>query len=168
MNPCYFTESPSVVNGSGPVVIVTEGLMAHLLCSVQGQPLPSVKWLFNEKEIIQDGITMTTTVLGDTVNSVLTIGAVSYVRHRGLYVCLAENSVGEDLTAIQLIVRCKLSAITATLLNESCILYICSSTNCDGISNRSCITRKPIHTSSSVCLHGCRKQHTSGHILDVC
>ena len=101
-----------MVGGNGPVVTVTEGQTANITCSAQGQPLPSLKWQFHGTNVLPDStITIVSSRVGDTIVSVLMIGAVSYNRHRGLYMCLAESRVGEDLRAVELHVRCKFSEV---------------------------------------------------------
>ena len=114
-----------MVDSSGPVVTVTQGFPANINCSVQGYPLPSIKWLFQEQELTPNGrISINSTTIADKVFSILTIGAVSYVRHSGLYACLAENSVGEDLVVTQLSVKCKPKLYT--MFSYTCYITFCS------------------------------------------
>lgn len=90
------------------MVEIIHGLNITISCSAMGYPTPSLKWYFKGVEIVlNDSIYITFIPNGDTISSLLTIESVSYPKHQGVYVCMAENSEGIDSAAIQLDIQCE-------------------------------------------------------------
>ena len=79
----------------GPVEqTVRQSARVELLCMVSGFPLPQVEWLTSGLTVMQDrNVTVTESSSQFTVNSILTLRSIQ-LSDAGLYVCLANNSLG--------------------------------------------------------------------------
>ena len=85
----FFTELPTIILSSVPASY-NEGSPVNISCTASGKPDPDVKWMKSSGK--------TTAFL--TFNSIKRADD-------GLYTCKANNSVGNDVSHVTLVVHCK-------------------------------------------------------------
>ena len=111
MTVCYYAGAPVIIiTGPEEVHTVTAELYNFtdgdtITCTATGYPLPDIVWLNNDGSIVDENRLVESTNVGNIPNK-----SVSVIVRRGddgVYTCVANNSVGNDNSNINITVQCK-------------------------------------------------------------
>ena len=105
--------------------IVTERSNETITCTATGYPVPTVVWqnsdgssLSNGRLVSGDPVNMSSTGVGNVTSVSVELMVIGAMRvDTGMYICSANNSVGNTTRNINITVQCKYSSI--------CNLYGC-------------------------------------------
>ena len=87
---------------------VTEG--DNITCIATGYPVPDVVWLTNSGSKVDKSRLMTAPVMTSDFHNQFVVSVSMIVRRNdsGIYICVANNSVGNNTSAINISVNCKI------------------------------------------------------------
>ena len=97
---------------------ITEG--DNITCTATGYPPPSVVWLNNDGSVVDENRLVEPKMVTN-VGNIPSVSVSMIVRRGddGVYTCVANNSIDNDTTTINITVKCK-----RLLLKLSCVMII--------------------------------------------
>ena len=110
------TAKPSIIiPEAGETYTIIEG--GSITCTAIGYPKPDVEWMNNNERTVDENTLVTKNIM--TTTGSLFIVSVSMRVSRndaGNYTCVANNSVGNNISIITVVVQCKLTRLKTKLL----------------------------------------------------
>ena len=96
-----------------PIVIVPEIYIVRedssVVCTATGYPVPDIIWLNNDESVVDENRIKTDSVMVTGVNNLYNVSVSMTVGRNdaGVYICIANNSIGNDTRTINITVHCK-------------------------------------------------------------
>ena len=82
----------------------------NITCAATGYPVPDIVWLNNDgSQVDENRLVINNVMATATVNlSSVSVSMIVTRNDTGVYMCVANNSVGNDTNTITILVQCKL------------------------------------------------------------
>ena len=97
-----------------PIVIVPENYIAvteggSITCTATGYPVPNIVWQNNDESEVDENRIKTDSAMATGVGNLYNVSVSMTVGRNdtGVYVCIANNSIGSDTRTINITVNCK-------------------------------------------------------------
>ena len=86
---------------------ITEG--DSITCTATGYPVPDIVWLNNDGSVVDENRIKTDSAMATGVGNLYNVSVSMIVGRNdaGVYECNANNSIGDDVQTIDIIVNCK-------------------------------------------------------------
>ena len=90
------------------VYIITED--DNITCTATGYPAPIIVWLNNDGSVVNESRLVTDSVTTTDIGNLSSVSVSMLVTRNdaGVYMCVANNSVGNDTNTITILIQCKL------------------------------------------------------------
>ena len=103
-----------VVNIGVPVITIAEteqGVIEgdSITCTATGYPVPDIVWLNNDGSVVDENRIKTDSVMATGVGNLSNVSVSMTVGRNdaGVYICIANNFIGNDTRTINITVNCK-------------------------------------------------------------
>ena len=85
---------------------LTEG--DDIACTATGYPAPDIVWLYNDGSVVDKNRIKTDAAMATGVGNLISVSVSMTIGRPGIYVCAANNSIGNDNRTINIFVHCEL------------------------------------------------------------
>ena len=91
----------------GDIYTLTEG--DNITCTATGYPAPDIVWLNSDGSVVEKNRIKTNGAIATSVDNLLSVSVSMTIGRNdaGVYLCTANNSIGNDTHTIDISVNCK-------------------------------------------------------------